>query len=190
MGASEIPFDTPAPHGMPRLVRAAVRSSLAALLALAAAPSARLDAQQPDSARASRSDGGRAPCAYDACAFRLEDDRLVQGALGTEVARLGIFTAPMRGVAWSSDSARVQAARFSSRYANARGLKTGAVFGSAVATILLVNAEEGSSNRDAIGPAVLLVASSVLSIVGQQIENSARRQLSRAIWWHNRELPR
>jgi len=137
-------------------------------------------------------DSARRPCAYDLCAYRLERGRVLQGRAGVVVLSPGIFRAPADEATWNSDSARAHAARFSRRYAVARGVKSVSLLGTTVALLSV-----GNASRDLFGrgqreeaPYFVLAMGAAAFYVGHRIEDAARTELTRAIWWHNRELGR
>jgi hypothetical protein len=171
---------------------------LPVLLVLPIAAAAQTDAILP---------GPRLPrpgalCAYDACALRIEGGSVVQGAAGKRVAGLGIFSNVAGRVRWSSDSALRYARSYGSNHTAAGVTRGLASAGGIVATVLLVQAYLDARERGVDGGTVGLdrsklnavygvaIGSSVVGFVGRLFEGHARKQLARAIWWHNRELPR
>jgi hypothetical protein len=118
------------------------------------------------------------------------------------VAGLGVFSNVAGRVRWSSDSARHYAGSYGSNHTAGAVTRVLAWLGGAVATGLLVDAYLDARDRAVEGGTVALdrsklhavygvgIGSSVLGFVGNLFEGHARKQLSRAIWWHNRELPR
>jgi hypothetical protein len=141
-------------------------------------------------------------CAYDACALRIEGGSVVQGAAGRHVAGLGVFSNVAGRIRWSSDSAQHYASSYSSNHTAGAVTRVLAWLGGAVATGLLVDAYLDARDRAVEGGTVALdksklhavygvaIGSSVLGFVGNLFEGHARKRLSRAIWWHNRELLR
>jgi hypothetical protein len=171
---------------------------LSALWALPTAAAAQTDTLLPGP-RLSRPG---ALCAYDACALRIEGGSVVQGAAGSRVAGLGIFSNVAGRVRWSSDSALHYARSYGSNHTAAGVTRGLASAGGIVATVLLVQAYLDARDRAGDGGTVGLdrsklhavygvaIGSSVVGFVGRLFEGHARKQLARAIWWHNRELPR
>jgi hypothetical protein len=141
-------------------------------------------------------------CAYDACALRIEGGSVVQGAAGRRVAGLGIFSNVAGRVHWSSDSALRYARSYGSNHTAAGVTRGLASAGGIVATVLLVQAYLDARDREVGGGTLELdqsklhavygvaIGSTVVGFVGRLFEGHARKQLARAIWWHNRELPR
>lgn len=171
---------------------------LTGLLAASPAPQA-----QVDSGRAgSRAGGPLASCAYDLCALRIEGGTVVQGAAGRRVGGLGLFSGVARRVDWSSDSALRYARSYQSNHTAAGVIRVLASAGGLAATVLLVQAYRDARDRTVDGGTVGLdksqlrtvygvaIGASVVSFIGGLFERRAKKQLARAIWWHNRELPR
>lgn len=136
-------------------------------------------------------------CSYDDCALRLEGARVLRGQVGTRVGQLRVFSAtrlePLVGSA--SDSARLYANEFDRNYGTgARWAAVGGL-GLGVVTAFLIDrrASRGESNEwegRHWAMAGGLVVSIAASEYGTRRLRRAHRALSRAIWWHNRELPR
>jgi hypothetical protein len=125
---------------------------------------------------------------YDRCALRLEGAQLLRGADGVPVARLGLLSGRLAEVEWSSDSASRLAARFRANYESGRMLQGVAIAVSAFAAVLVIQDPDADSNRTAFYSAALV--STALGAVGRRVEEHGRRQLSRALWWHNRDFAR
>lgn len=125
---------------------------------------------------------------YDRCALRLEGAELLRGADGVPVARLGLISGRLAEVEWSSDSASRFAASFRSNYESGRMLQGVAIAVSAFAAVLVIQDPDADSNRTAFYSAALV--GSALAAVGRRVEEHGRRQLSRALWWHNRAFAR
>jgi hypothetical protein len=158
---------------------------------------------QVDSGRAGPRVGGPlANCTYDTCALRIEGGTVVQGAVGRRVGGLGLFNGVAGRVHWSSDSALRYARSYQSNHTAAGVTRVLASAGGLAATVLLVQAYRDARDRTVAGGTVGLdksrlrtvygvaIGSSVVSFVGGLFERRAKKQLARAIWWHNRELPR
>ena len=176
----------------PSLFRRAARRALlpllmlAALLPLAAAPAAAQDAVRAAPATADAVQ----PCTYDACALRVEDGwfgrRVVRGPEGTLVARLGLGGPRLENIVVGSDSA-VYHARLYQRAEN-----TGAVLtligtiGSIASFIAYTQRDADDDLRDEV--VAVNLSALALGVVGTTFQLRARRELSRALWWHNRAV--
>ena len=129
-------------------------------------------------------------CTYDECALRLEGARVVSGISGLQVSRVGMFGARgLDSLMRRSDSATVYARRFSTRQGRATVLglvSAAAAFGYITA---VGHAVEWGDSR-AVSPEVYGVASIAFALIGAFEQSRARTALSRALWWHNRELQR
>ena len=132
-------------------------------------------------------------CAYDQCALRVERNRILRGASGERVARLGVFSATSLSDLVSgipSDSALAHARIFD---ANSGRGSTLAFVGALTAGAALGVAHSRREQRLTGGTlTVFAIAFSgvVIEFVGVRKVVKARDALSRAIWWHNRELDR
>jgi len=157
--------------------------------------------------------GAQARCSYAECALRVDRKRIVMGQSGEVLVRLGPYTGVANRVHWLSDSARVHAERFGVRRstaANLRLLAWGMSISSAVLGYQVYNryhrqADRIRAQQEAGGPVTQrlelekskLAVGSALSIgaffVGWfagRVNEDARTELARAIWWHNRQLRR
>jgi hypothetical protein len=143
-----------------------------------------------------------AACPYDACALRLEAGKVLQGAAGRKVAGLGAFSSVM-GIEWSSDSARRYARSYQGNHTGATVVNTISLAASLVAGYLLFKAYDDARDRLPEGQGTVgldksrlnavygvAIGSALFRTVGGLLDRKARRQLSRAVWWHNRELAR
>ena len=156
---------------------------LAALL-LSNAPAAGQDPSLPNAASA---------CTYDACALRLEQRRLLRGVQSQPVFTLRLWGAPrLRPHVASSDSALAYAAEFDRHYTAGTRFGLLGLLGAAVAGALYTNSEGAAdlSDREVIVQLGVVAVSLGLTLYGGRRVNRAMRDLSRAIWWYNRELPR
>ena len=148
---------------------------------------------------------------YDACALRVEGKRIVRGPSGELVLRMSPYTDVAQRVDWLSDSARAHASKYQPRRAMAANLRLLA-WGTTIASSILGyqvyrdykrQADEVTAQQRAGVPVTAtiklnqskLTAGSVLSATGfvaswtaGRVETSARTQLARAVWWHNREV--
>lgn len=155
--------------------------------------------------------GAQARCGYADCALRVERKRIVMGESSEVLVRLGPYTSVTNRVAWLSDSARVHAERYGVRRstsANLRLLAWGLSIGSGVLGAQVYNhyqrqADRVRAQQDAGLPVTerltleksKLAASSAMSFgalvagwIAGRVNEDARTELGRAIWWHNRQL--
>jgi hypothetical protein len=135
-----------------------------------------------------------APCRYDLCSLRVEENRILRGAQNREVGRLGSWRAtPLLPLMDQSDSAQFYAHQFDENYA--AGTRWTAVSGLAlgVAAVFLLDsshhAGEHWNGNDWAWVGALAVSIGT-GAYGEHRLMVARRGLSRALWWHNRELSR
>jgi hypothetical protein len=132
-------------------------------------------------------------CAYDQCALRVEGNRILRGASGESVGSLGVFSATnltglVSGVL--SDSATAHARIFDATYGRGSTL---ALVGALVAGAALGVEHSRRDQRLTGGTSTVFaiaVSGMVAGLVGVREVAKAHDALSRAIWWHNRELPR
>jgi hypothetical protein len=137
---------------------------------------------------------GGAACSYDVCALRVEEDRILKGSHGTEVGRLGAWSAtPLVPLVVRSDSAQFYALQFDRHYA--AGVRWSALSGLAlgVAAVFLLDrdhhADEHWNGNDWAWASGLAFSLATGAYGGHRLR-LARRGIARAIWWHNRELTR
>jgi hypothetical protein len=185
--------------------------STVAVLALAlAAQGTVADAQVAARAPSTISRDG---CSYDACALRIEGKRIVRGRSGEVVLRLGPYTDVTHRVDWLSDSARAHAAMYKPRRSTAANLRllawgtniASAVLGYQVYRDYKRQADEITAQQEAGGPVTtridldqskllfsgaLSVGGLVVRLIAGRIDEAARTQLARAVWWHNHEIRR
>jgi hypothetical protein len=140
-------------------------------------------ALQPATVRAqARTDSA---CSYGQCALRVEDrflsTRLVRGASGESVARLGWFGSGVGVLLAGSDSAAYYARQYRSRRTtgDALGLVGGALI---LATIWTTD--------DVVDSRPLILGGIALHLISLPFALGTRRSLDRAVWWYNRDLPR
>jgi hypothetical protein len=148
---------------------------LSFLLACAALQPAAVRAQAPpDSA-----------CSYSQCGLRVEhrflSTRLVRGASGESVARLGWFGSGVGVLLAGSDSAAYYAHRYRSKRTTSDAL------GITSAMLVLVALW---TTDDFVESGPLLVAGAGLELIALPFWVGARRSLDRAVWWYNLDLPR
>ena len=150
--------------------------------AIAAASPATAAAQNP--ARIVTPSGQ--PCSYDSCALRAEDGwfsrRLVRGPEGTLVAKLGWGGPGLASIVELSDSAVTHARRYQSAQRAADVISLIGTVGSIAALVAL------SDDADASQTVAINVGSFVVFAVGQGFHIKARRELSRSLWWYNRDV--
>jgi hypothetical protein len=135
-----------------------------------------------------------APCRYDLCSLRVEEYRILRGVQNTEVGRLGSWRATkLLPLMDQSDSAQFYARQFDENYAV--GTRWTAVSGLALgiaAGFLLSSSHHAGEYWNGndwawVGALALSIGTGVY---GERRVVVARRGLSRALWWHNRELAR
>jgi hypothetical protein len=159
----------PTPHRRPRAVLA-----LAALaLLLPAAPLHAQAAQQP--------------CTYDTCALRVQaptlttPQKLVRGADGVEVVKLGLLEPAVAPWLSVSDSAVAHARIYDVLYDRGSIVSmTGTVIAIGAPILLRGTMQKIAFTGVGVG----------LSMYGGTLVNQANDALAQAIWWYNRELPR
>ena len=126
-------------------------------------------------------------CTWDRCALREHrtffGSRLVQGSDDEKVAGIGWFAPALPFLAERSDSAASYYAAFRGKQNRGTGMLL-AGFGA-----LVVGAFVAAENDNAVGP-VLLISGFTLSFAGIFSVVSGQNDLSRAVWWYNRTLPR
>lgn len=131
-------------------------------------------------------------CAYDQCALRLERNRILRGASGERVGKLGIFSATNLVTLVSnvpSDSALAHARIFDANYGRgSRLLFVGAVTAGVALVVDRTRREQGLTGGTSTIYAIAF-SGIVVEFLGGRKVLRARDALSRAIWWHNRELP-
>lgn len=130
-----------------------------------------------------------ASCTYDTCALRLERTRILRGAGGAEVGRLRTWGGPrLASLVVSSDSAQAYARVFDANYNSGSWILLGALV--LAAPIVVDYFDDGARSLSTGWTVGLAVPSIILSIWGGGRHNRAYDALSRAVWWHNRDLPR
>ena len=170
-----------------RTVRVAARLGVLATI-MAAAAAVPAGAQQAEAARAG------AGCTYDTCALRRErvvwGERLLVGNTERRV-RLRGFSYPLDSVFAGHERALAEAAIYR-REARAGGLFSLLGLGLSVASILSIRDDCVDRDRCAWtgrSTALVLGGLTTTAIGGWRLQ-IADRQLNRAIWWYNRDLPR
>ena len=136
----------------------------------------------------------RAPCSYDVCSLRVEENRILKGTAGTEVGRLGGWSATaLVPLVVQSDSAQFYARQFDQHYAAGTRWTffSGLALGVAVVFLLDRDHDAGEHwNGNDWAWVSGLAVSLGTGVYGERRLKLARRGLARAIWWHNRELAR
>lgn len=136
----------------------------------------------------------RAACSYDVCALRVEDDRILKGTEGTEVGRLrGWSATPLVPLVVQSDSAQFYARQFDQHYGPGTRWTAFSGLALSVAVVFLLDRDHHAGehwNGNDWAWASGLAVSIGTGAYGSYRLRLARRGLARAIWWHNRELPR
>ena len=132
-------------------------------------------------------------CAYDQCALRLEGNRILRGASGEMVGKLGLFSATsLSGLVSriASDSALAHARIFDANYGRGSILfVAGALTGGVALGVAHARSEQRLTGGTSTVFAIAL-SGLVVELVGARKLVKARNALSRAMWWHNRELAR
>jgi len=150
-------------------------------------------------------------CGYSECALRVDRRRIVVGQSGDVLVRLGPYTSVTNRVNWLSDSARVHAERYGVRRSTAANLRLLA-WGMSISSAVLAGqvyrhyqrqADRVREQQEAGGPVTerleleksKLATASALSIgafavgwIAGRVNEDARTELGRALWWHNRQL--
>ena len=129
------------------------------------------------------------PSTYDTCAIRQEGSRLLRGAASVEVGHLGLWSAPrMTDLVQGSDSARTYALRFDENYNSGTRLS---FLGVALSIPIFVQLAPGNRRTQSEAWLIgLAVPSLVFNIAAGFKLRRARKALSSALWWYNRDLPR
>jgi hypothetical protein len=130
-----------------------------------------------------------AACTYDECALRLEGPRLLRGIQGIQVGRLTLWSGPrLTDLVSTGDSAREYARRFDANYSwGSRFAFVGGLFFAAVGVDHL-RGYQGTMRRE--HQLELAISGGALLLVGGLKLRRANEALSRAMFWHNRDLPR
>lgn len=125
-------------------------------------------------------------CTYDTCALRVERRAIVGGVEGRVVTPIGYFRTDLGRVPWQSDSARRHVRLFARDYTPGRLLY---VFGTVAYTAGVFagyQREEGFTGW----PLAAVIGGAGVGVYGSFRLRRADDALGRAIWWHNRELPK
>ena len=130
-------------------------------------------------------------CSYDGCALRVEPGRaffgapvLLRGAAGERVGRFGLRGPDLAGIVAGSDSAVAHARAF--RPHQRRAGLAGLLSTAAGVTALVLGLND--ANDDNVWPAS--IAAGALGAYAGYEARLAQRELSRAVWWYNRDVGR
>lgn len=139
-------------------------------------------ALQADAARAQAAPDSA--CTYTRCALRVEyrllSTRLVRGTSGESVGRLGWFGSGIDVLLAGSDSAAYHARQYRSKRRTSDMLTIGSI------ALALVAVSQGETSEGA----PFLLAGAGLELIALPFWLGSRRNLDRAVWLYNRELPR
>jgi hypothetical protein len=126
-----------------------------------------------------------AACSYSQCALRVDhgflSTRLVRGAAGQSVGRLGWFGSGVDVLLAGSDSAAYHARQYRSRRATSDALTFVSI------AVALAGVAQGD---DFVESGPFLLTSLTLDLIALPFWFGARRSLDRSVWWYNRDLPR
>ena len=124
-------------------------------------------------------------CSYTRCALRLDhgffSTRLMRGASGEEVGRLGWFGDGVDVLLAGSDSAAHHAREYRGRRMTSDLL---GVVGIALAVVGLAR------DHDYLEGAPFLFVGLAVDLAALPFRIGARRSLDRSVWWYNHDLPR
>jgi hypothetical protein len=128
---------------------------------------------------------GDSACTYSRCAlrvdYRLLSTRLVRGASGESVSRLGWFGSGVEVLLAASDSAAYHAREYQGRQ------HTSDVLGIGAGALLLIAAVQGDEPGAGLP---FLLGGAAVELIALPYWLGSRRSLDRAVWWYNRDLPR
>jgi hypothetical protein len=132
---------------------------------------------------------GGQPCTYDSCVLRVEETwfgrRIVRGQEGTLVARLGLGGPSLTNVVIGSDSAIHHARLYDRAQTTGSVLTLIGTLGSIASFIAYTQRDPEDDLRSEI--VAVNIGALVLGVVGTTFQYRARRELSRSLWWYNRE---
>lgn len=131
-------------------------------------------------------------CSYDACALRQNGGAILRGMTGEKVANLGVFSATDLTSIVRGDSALTYARVFHREYGRGNRLLWGGLILGEGSLIVIRERMRDDAHFAAPETALVGVALGgfVISEVGGMYLRRARDAASKAIWWHNRDLPR
>jgi hypothetical protein len=135
--------------------------------------------------------GGAPACTYDTCALRREGvffgQRVLAGSQGRVVARSGFS-------GFRLDSAMAGSPRaLAEMRVHRRETRRGSLLmlvGGVVTAVRVVQAARDDDRENSTETTAIVAAGAAVSLVGGWRMQIADRALNRAIWWHNRDLPR
>ena len=169
-----------------RRVAPAVAAATLAVVPLALAP--RSAAAQDPAGRVVVAPG--TPCDYASCVLRVEETwfsrKLVTGAEGRVVARLGWGGPSLERIVAISDSAAAHARAY--RRAQNTGSLLTLVGAAASIASFVAYAQDDLSADDRRQVVAINVGAAVVGAVGQTFQIRARRELARSLWWYNRAV--
>ena len=161
-----------------------MRHTLAAVL-VATSVASTIGAQMPVAAPT---------CTYDSCSLRLELFEVKRGAGNERVGRFGMFgrTAMTPLVLQTSDSAMAHARLFDREYSRGLKLTWAGLLITAPTLAALMHHSNGRDDFDGTSIALAggVLVGTFIETIGTNKLRNAQKALSRALWWHNRELPR
>jgi hypothetical protein len=181
-----------------------MRSLLLCLVVLAAPAAAQTAADSSGAGRSGRGFSPAAPaaaepCPYAECALRIEPEffgapRIVRGADGRPVGRLGLFSTDLSDAVADNEVAYGYAREY--ERARVPALALGIVGGVLIAYSSLyyqINTAgflDGPAHRREVLPAAALAVGTGLGIAGGVVQIRANRAQSRAVWEYNGPLGR
>jgi len=130
-------------------------------------------------------------CTYATCALRVEPaffgPRLVRGASGEVVSRLGGFGGGVDSLLAGPDSAAAYGREYvrASQISGALGL-----IGALAYVVTVVRSENSQYGLPSDADAATMIAGAGFLVASIPFGVRAQRSLSRAIWWYNAALPR
>ena len=125
-------------------------------------------------------------CTYDACALRIEStffggQYLARGVAGARVAPIAPFSTSVTRALAGVDSAMVYAATYDAKF---RWGTSMAIGGSAIGAVTWVLKGDDFSEGDI----AFTITGWGIALVGGWLVTSGMRDLSRALWWYNRQF--
>jgi hypothetical protein len=131
-------------------------------------------------------------CSYDACALRQDRSAIRRGLAGEKVANIGVFSATDLSAIVRGDSAIAFARVFNREFNHGNRMVWGGLVLTEGALITVIARMHDDQHFAAPESALVGVAVGgfVISQLGSRSLKRARTAASKAIWWHNRDLPR
>jgi len=161
---------------------------MSSMLPRAAALAALLATPLAAGAQAPAPSGIPAGCTYATCALRLEQAwgmRIVRGASGERVGRIGGFGSGVDVLLAGTDSSRAHARRYQS---NARVVSTLGLAALTTSVIALVRVNKHGEDDETAR--ILGWSTLGIGLVSIPFAGRAQRSLSRSVWWYNAALAR